>query len=141
MSAPVGPRVERFDCGPLTDLPDGGMTLIDGPDGSIGLFRRGETVYALRNWCPHNGAPVCLGPVQGTNVLRDGGDGFEVDHVRDGEVIVCPWHHWEFELATGMSLTKPVKRVESYKVVVEDGRAYLMIRRRRKPRNVDSTHD
>jgi nitrite reductase (NADH) small subunit len=138
VSAPAGPRVEHFDCGPLADLEDGGMTLVDGPDGSVGLFRRGDTVYALRNWCPHNGAPVCLGPVTGTNVSKGG---YEVEHVRDGEILKCPWHKWEFELASGMSITNPLRKVHSYRVVIENDRVFLVIRRLRKQKNDDTTHD
>jgi nitrite reductase/ring-hydroxylating ferredoxin subunit len=138
VSAPAGPRTEHFDCGLLADLEDGGMTLVEGPHGGIGLFRRGDTVYALRNWCPHNGAPVCLGPVTGTNVSKGG---HAVEHVRDGEILVCPWHKWEFELATGESITKPVKKVETYPVIIEDGRVSVVVRRIRKRRNADTTHN
>lgn len=118
------------------------MTLVDAPMGSIGLFRRGRTVYALRNRCPHNGAPVCLGPVTGTNVNRGPSQrGFAIDHVRDGEILKCPWHKWEFELATGASLTKPLRRVKTYPVVIEDERVYLQLKSHRKRADAETTDD
>ena len=33
---------------------------------SIGVFNVGGTYYALRNRCPHQGAPLCQGSVKGT---------------------------------------------------------------------------
>lgn len=39
---------------------------------------------ALDNVCPHRGGPLAEGTIEG------------------GKVI-CPWHQWEFDLATGAS--------------------------------------
>jgi nitrite reductase/ring-hydroxylating ferredoxin subunit len=34
---------------------------------------------------------------------------------------VCPWHQYEFSLATGRCVTDAKLRVRSYKVAVRDG--------------------
>ena len=41
--------------------------------------------------------------------------------VRDGEIIRCPWHLWEFDIATGECLVDPQMRVKTYPVAIEDG--------------------
>lgn len=39
---------------------------------------------------------------------------------REGEIIRCPWHAWEFDILTGRSIFNPHKcRVKSYEVSVE----------------------
>jgi 3-phenylpropionate/trans-cinnamate dioxygenase ferredoxin subunit len=45
-----------------------------------------------------------------------------VEFERDGEILRCPWHGWEFDLRTGRSVVDPDGvRVRSYDVVVDDG--------------------
>jgi 3-phenylpropionate/trans-cinnamate dioxygenase ferredoxin subunit len=39
---------------------------------------------------------------------------------RDGEILRCPWHGWEFDITTGRSIFNPHKtRVRAYEVTVE----------------------
>jgi nitrite reductase/ring-hydroxylating ferredoxin subunit len=51
--------------------------------------------------------------------------GAELRRVRDGEILRCPWHGWEFEIATGKTVTKPVVRVKTFPARVEDGRVVV----------------
>jgi len=48
----------------------------------IAVFRHGEDVFAVSNTCLHNEYPIDDGAIE------------------DG-CVVCPWHGWRFELATG----------------------------------------
>jgi nitrite reductase (NADH) small subunit len=44
----------------------------------------------------------------------------EYARAREGEILRCPWHGWEFDLTTGRSVFNPHKtRVRSYEVTVE----------------------
>jgi nitrite reductase/ring-hydroxylating ferredoxin subunit len=45
--------------------------------------------------------------------------------VREGEIIRCPWHLWEFEIATGRCLVDPHVRVKTYPVAIEDGQVIV----------------
>ena len=92
--------------------------IVPGGRYGIGLFNRGGTIYALRNYCPHAGAPVCLGVITGTT---ESAGSYDASWVRDGEILRCPWHGWEFDLRTGASVAEPVRRVASYPVSVEEG--------------------
>jgi hypothetical protein len=48
-----------------------------------------------------------------------------LDIVREGEIIRCPWHMWEFEIATGRCLVDPKARVKTYPVVIEEGQVVV----------------
>lgn len=71
---------------------------------SIGIFNLDNTYYAVRNSCPHKGAPLCKGVVTG-KVSGDRPGEFNIN--RDGEILRCPWHGWEFDLRTGESVFNP----------------------------------
>jgi 3-phenylpropionate/trans-cinnamate dioxygenase ferredoxin subunit len=44
----------------------------------------------------------------------------EYEYDRDGELLRCPWHGWEFDVRTGQSWFDPRRvRVRSYDVAVE----------------------
>jgi nitrite reductase (NADH) small subunit len=100
----------------VTDIPPGtGRLFPIGPFG-VGVFNVAGRFYALANYCPHRGGPLCLGKVTGTTDVDD------TDTVRwidDGEVIRCPWHGWEFSISEGRTITKPVRRVHMYPVRAE----------------------
>jgi 3-phenylpropionate/trans-cinnamate dioxygenase ferredoxin subunit len=85
---------------------------------SIGVFNVDGEFYALANVCPHMGAPLCLGPLTGTNVPSE-----PSTYVWDeeGRILRCPWHKWEFDVRTGESLFDPQVRTRAYRVAVEDG--------------------
>jgi nitrite reductase/ring-hydroxylating ferredoxin subunit len=53
--------------------------------------------------------------------------GPDVDWVRDGEILRCPWHGWEFDILTGESITTPTIRVKRFEVSVENGRLYVAV--------------
>jgi 3-phenylpropionate/trans-cinnamate dioxygenase ferredoxin subunit len=39
---------------------------------------------------------------------------------REGEILRCPWHGWEFDILTGRSIFNPHRtRVKAYDVTVE----------------------
>ena len=47
--------------------------------------------------------------------------GAEIVLGRDGEILSCPSHGWEFDVCSGRSLVEP-DRVRVYETAVEDGR-------------------
>lgn len=54
----------------------------------IAIYYDQNNYYAIEDICPHMGAFISNG-------------------YQEGNLAVCPWHHWEFELATG-KCNKPV---------------------------------
>ena len=46
---------------------------------------------------------------------------------REGEVLKCPWHEWEFDITTVRALAVERLRVKTYRVGVEDGEVVLYL--------------
>jgi nitrite reductase/ring-hydroxylating ferredoxin subunit len=67
---------------------------------NIALFRLADGIRAVGNECPHMGAELS--------------DGY-----LDGESVVCPWHGWVFSLKDGCSPFDEEARVPVYTVSVE----------------------
>jgi 3-phenylpropionate/trans-cinnamate dioxygenase ferredoxin subunit len=84
----------------------------------IGVMRVGGQLHALADRCPHRGAPLCsFGEiVTGIERFADGTLGLG----EPGTLIRCPWHKWDFDIATGTSPADPAMRVRRY-AVWEDG--------------------
>ncbi len=105
--------------GRVSEIPPGTRRVVELEGRSIGVFNVNGTYYALRNRCPHQGAPLCLGSVQGTAAESRPG---EYVWEREGEILRCPWHGWEFDITTGRSIFNPHKiRVRRYRVDVDTG--------------------
>lgn len=88
----------------LSELEEGRPLLVFIAGRPIGLFRRGEQVFALYNRCPHAGAPLTRGTV-------------------DDDCVSCPMHHWQFRLADGRrpdALDRPGVRAYQVQIVGDE---------------------
>lgn len=113
----------RFVCS-LDDLPPGAMKLVDVGKFGVGVYNVRGSLHAIVNYCSHEGAPLCEGLIGGTNeTAPDEPDGLR--RVKDGQIVRCPWHNWEFDVTTGQNLADPKRRVRTYDVDVDDGKVYL----------------
>jgi nitrite reductase/ring-hydroxylating ferredoxin subunit len=113
--------VERCVVGRLSEFAPGSRKIVTVAGRSIGVFNIRGQFYALRNRCPHQGAPLCLGRVKGTTLSSKP---YEYVYGRDQEIIQCPWHGWEFEIATGRTYFNPHRmRVKTYEVTLESAAA------------------
>jgi nitrite reductase/ring-hydroxylating ferredoxin subunit len=101
----------------IDEIAPGGRKIVEVAGRSIGLFNIGGQFFALRNSCPHQGGPLCSGRLTGFISARVPG---EYSYTRQGEMLRCPWHGWEFDIKTGQSWFDPAQmRVRSYQVTVE----------------------
>jgi len=112
----------RYVVGRVADLPPGSRRLVQAGRFGVGVFNVNGRFYALNNHCPHAGGPLCLGEVTGTT---EEAGAYKVIWVRQGEIVSCPWHAWEFDIATGRTITEPTKAVRTYPVRVEDDQVIL----------------
>ena len=98
---------------PLQDAPaEGTVRIVEVGGHRVGLYRVQGMLHALADRCPHRGAPICAGKI-GTPIEIDAG---ALRLGAEQSVVRCPWHKWEFEIATGRSLVDNRLRVRRYAV-------------------------
>ena len=117
-----GPR--RWPVARAGEIAPGEVRLVEVRGRSIGVFNVNGRFVAALNVCPHERAPVCRGRVGGTTVPSAPG---EYRWAREGEILACPWHGWEFDLLTGRALADPRVRLRLYPVTVEDGTVFVTL--------------
>ena len=108
-----------------SEIPPGGRKLVEVDGRTIGVFNVHGTFVAVLNVCPHELAPVYLGAVRGTALASMPGE-----HCwgREGEILACPWHGWEFDLRTGTALADKRKRLRLYPITVREDTLYVTLR-------------
>ena len=84
------------------DIPlnEGRSYVVDGR--MVGVFHVDDGYYAINDICPHMGASLSAGPVE-------------------GKAVMCPWHAWRFSICDGSWLDAPKSKVrtETYEVRIE----------------------
>ena len=113
-----------LSAGAVADIPPGSRVFVDHKESRIAVFNVDGTLVAHRNHCPHHGAPVCTGVVSGT---FEASDPQALAYGREGQILTCPWHHWQFDLATGACLTHDRSRLKTYPVTVERGEVLVHV--------------
>jgi nitrite reductase/ring-hydroxylating ferredoxin subunit len=111
----------RVVVGKVSDFGNGDRKIVDVNGKSVGVFRIGDDFYALRNRCPHQWGPLCLGDFA-PRAISDGPGDVRLDS--GPPLIACPWHGWEYDLATGQSFMGPGRgnmAARSYDVTVLPG--------------------
>ena len=101
---------------PLQDAPEeGAVRMIEVGGHRVGIYRVAGDLHALADRCPHRGARLCSGRIATPIELAAG----KVTIGAPNTIVRCPWHKWEFEIATGRCLVDPRLRVRRYAVRVE----------------------
>jgi nitrite reductase/ring-hydroxylating ferredoxin subunit len=117
----------RYVVGKLADLPPGTMKLVPVGKFGVGVYNVGGKFYALTNYCPHRGGPLCTGRMVGW--AEPGEHPWEITWSREGEILRCPWHQWEFDIVTGRAIvyqgTKRPYSIRMYPVEVDHGEVVL----------------
>jgi len=84
----------------LSELSPGSAKVVEVAGKTIALFNVDGTVYATDNTCLHQGGPLGEGQLM-------------------GDVVVCPWHQWEYNVRTGENVGNSFLKVATYPVQVE----------------------
>jgi nitrite reductase (NADH) small subunit len=99
---------ETVVVGRVQDVPVGRGATVELKSGKeLALYNVGGTFYAMENFCPHRGAPLADGRL-------------------DGHIVECDWHGWRFDVRTGECLTTDCP-IESYEVKIEEGAIKIVI--------------
>jgi nitrite reductase (NADH) small subunit len=102
------------------------MVVVDGRE--IVVIRHAGQFFAYENLCLHMGGPVCEGlliPKVEAIVTPDGqikGERFVEAEMH----IVCPWHGWEYDLATGEFMGDRRKRLRKFATEQRGDDVYLI---------------
>ena len=101
------------------EVPPGGRKLVTVRGRPIAVFNLGGEYFGLLNRCPHQGGSLCEGLITAV-VTADRPGQYLMS--RQGEIIRCPWHGWEFDIRTGQSWCEPDRiAARQYPVAVESG--------------------
>lgn len=124
LASPAAPGPRRHVLFAAGELAPGERRIVQIEGRSVGVFNINGRFHALHNRCPHKGARLCEGRICGTTLSTEN---YSFEYGRDGELVRCPWHGWEFDIATGQALADPKVRVRAYPASVEDGQIVLTI--------------
>lgn len=86
----------------------GGRALFEFEDKSLALFNVDGQLFAIDDSCPHQGASLCGGRLE-------------------GRVIQCCAHGLRFDLRSGYMLNSTQVKVTKYPVESIDGQAFIVI--------------
>lgn len=90
-------------------LPERSLEVVEVIGRRIALAKLGGKVFAFDNTCPH------LGGSLGRGTLKDG-------------CVVCPLHHWAFDLASGKCMDGlPHEKVAVFETKVENGKIHVKL--------------
>jgi nitrite reductase (NADH) small subunit len=98
-----------LDIGEVADIPRRGARSVKTAAGDIAIFRTADdSVFALRDQCPHKKGPLSQGIVHGASVT-------------------CPLHAWVISLPTGQATGLDHGCTPRFAVKVENGRIFLSL--------------
>ncbi|MEM9828356.1 MAG: nitrite reductase small subunit NirD [Planctomycetota bacterium] len=92
--------------GKVDDFQDGVGKAVPVDGRMVAVFRRGTQWYAIDDLCPHMGASLAEGYVE-------------------GNTVACPWHAWRFRIDDGKWEDNPRVSVECFEVKVEDDQVWV----------------
>jgi nitrite reductase/ring-hydroxylating ferredoxin subunit len=109
----------KFVVAPVSEIPPGTRRSVRIGGRAVAVFNVDDRFYAVRDVCPHQGGPLSSGVlVSELTACRPGEYAFDSGRPH----VKCPWHGWEYDLATGRSTYDPAHdRVRAYEVSVEAG--------------------
>ena len=111
--------MERHVVARAGEIAPGGRKTVTVKGREIALFHTQAGYFAILNRCPHEGAALCHGYLVGLAQSDRVGE-FHLD--KQGEILRCPWHGWEFDLRSGQSWCDPTHTfVKAYAITVEPG--------------------
>ncbi len=97
-----------IDVGSTNDLPVGRTKLVVVNEQRLALCHTGAGFFALDNACPHRGGPLAEGDIIGNE-------------------LVCPWHLWGFDVATGTCGGNLELSVGTHEVRIEGDRILVRL--------------
>ena len=92
--------VKKVIVAKTSDIPVNEARAFPVGDRMIAIFNQGDKFFAMDDFCPHMGASLAGGWI-------------------DGCTVSCPWHAWRFSLTDGTWLDNPKIKLDIFAVSVE----------------------
>ena len=92
--------------GPVSDFPLGSGRAVPIDGVMVAVFRTESGWHAIEDACPHAGAPLSEGHLE-------------------GDCVTCPWHAWRFSIDSGQWEDNPKVAVDTYEVTVADDQVWI----------------
>lgn len=117
---------KQYKIGTTDELADEGSAIIQEVEGrELAVFCIDDEYYAVLNFCPHQGGPLCEGELQRDVSVKDDGWTWEWSDTR--KIITCPWHRWRFDVVSGACVDAKDYSVPTYDVVKDGNDLYVVI--------------
>ena len=81
--------------GSKSDFPDGQGKLFEVGNENNAVFKVGEKIFAIEDFCKHRGGSLSQGHL-------------------NGELVECPMHGWVYDISSGECLTNPKGKVKFF---------------------------
>ena len=109
--------------GKAAAFPNPGRKVIEVEGVSVGVFCRDGKFTAFENVCPHMGGPVCQGKIIARieELIGEDKTSLGLAFSKDQTNVACPWHGYEFDIATGRHQGNPRLRLRPVTIDVVDG--------------------
>ncbi len=85
----------------VSDFDVAGAQRVQTSSADIAVFKKGGRFYAISNICPHKGASLVEGYVE-------------------GNVVTCPWHAWQFDISSGVCQNVPAMTQKCFAVKIHE---------------------
>ena len=98
---------------------EGDRRIVQTARGEVGVFHHEGAFVAYANTCAHSGGPACEGVLipKVVDIIAEDrtyqGQRFDENEMH----FVCPWHGWEYDMKTGVSIGDNRLRLKKYDVV------------------------
>ena len=92
--------------GKETDFEEGKGKLVVVNNQKIAMFKHEGKIGAISHICAHKGGPLADGKIE-------------------NNLVVCPWHGWQFDPFTGESPEAFPDSVPAFEVKIEDGKVLV----------------
>lgn len=99
---------ERVRIASVSGIPPGQRLIVDAGGKQIAIFNVNGKLFACDNLCLHRGGPLGEGDLEEL-------------------IVTCPWHGWQYDLATGECLMNPKAKIPLYPVTVEGDSVYVEV--------------
>ncbi len=98
--------MSRHRIAAVSDIPPGaGREFVAGGK-IVAVFNVDGAFHALDGICPHAGGPIAKGALH-------------------GQVVTCPWHGWQFDVASGHHCLNAQLKQPCFPVTVEDDSLWI----------------